>query len=81
MTLTPRQAEIYAYIRKRCREGIPPSIREIGDHFGIKSANGVTGHLKTLERKGFIVRDKHIDRGIRLTEKREAVLPYQGVVS
>jgi repressor LexA len=31
-----------------------PSLREIGDQFGIASPNGVVGHLKALARKGLL---------------------------
>ena len=30
--------------------GYPPTIREIADRFGIRSPNGVRGHLTALER-------------------------------
>lgn len=52
---TSRQKQIYntmsAYIRKH---GYPPTIREIGDAVGISSPNGITCHLKALEKKGWI---------------------------
>jgi len=36
--------------------GYPPSIREIGSIIGIKSTNGVSDHLKALEKKGYLTR-------------------------
>lgn len=77
LALTDRQAEVYAYIREHLeRKGYPPSVREIGEHFEIKSPNGVMCHLKALERKGYIDRDAGISRAIRV---EDAPFP-QGVV-
>lgn len=65
--LTERQEGIYEYIRGRILSGDPaPTVREIGEVFGIRSPNGVMCHLKALEKKGYIVRDEHLSRSIRL---------------
>jgi repressor LexA len=56
-TLTPRQKEIYDFLLKTIREkGFAPSINEIGRRFKIASTNGVSDHLKALEKKGYIRR-------------------------
>jgi repressor LexA len=56
-TLTPRQKEIYDFVLKAIREkGYAPSIPEIGAKFKIASTNGVSDHLKALEKKGYIRR-------------------------
>ncbi len=56
-TLTPRQKEIYDFLLKTIREkGYAPSIPEIGTRFKIASTNGVSDHLKALEKKGYIHR-------------------------
>lgn len=55
--LTPRQREIYDFLLKSIREkGFAPSIHEIGRRFKISSTNGVSDHLKALEKKGYIRR-------------------------
>lgn len=65
--LTERQEVIYRYIRGRVLSGDPaPTVREICAEFGILSPNGVMCHLKALEKKGYIVRDEHLSRSIRL---------------
>src|SRR5262245_1859136 len=57
--LTPRQREIYDFIRDKIESrGYGPTVREIGDAFDIKSPNGVMCHLKALEKKGCIKRDE-----------------------
>jgi repressor LexA len=55
--LTDRQKEIYDFLLKSIRErGFAPSIHEIGRQFKIASTNGVSDHLKALEKKGYIRR-------------------------
>jgi repressor LexA len=56
-SLTSRQKEIYDFVLKSIREkGYAPSIPEIGARFNIASTNGVSDHLKALEKKGYIRR-------------------------
>jgi repressor LexA len=60
-TITKRQHEILEFIRDKIENrGFPPSIREIGEAFEIASPNGVMCHLKALEKKGFIERNKGV---------------------
>jgi repressor LexA len=64
--LTERQSEILDYIRRHITEqGYPPTVREIGSAFGIRSTNGVADHLKSLERKGFLERGNLKSRALR----------------
>ena len=48
-------------------QGRPPTIREIGEAFGIASTNGVRYYLDRLERAGRIHRDRRTSRGIELS--------------
>lgn len=55
--LSTRQREILEYMHERLVEDqVLPSYREIGDAMGIKSTNGVSDHVRALERKGFLER-------------------------
>ena len=55
--LTDKQDRILKFIVEYVNDkGYPPSIREIGNAFGISSLRGVTVHLDALERKGYIKR-------------------------
>ena len=66
--ITHRQQQVLDFITKCISEsGYPPSMREIGEHMGIKSTNGVNDHLKALERKGYLVRDFMKSRALRPT--------------
>jgi repressor LexA len=65
--LTSRQEEIYGFIHDQITErGAPPTLREIGERFGITSTNGVRAALEALARKGYIVRSPARSRGIEL---------------
>lgn len=43
-----------------------PSIREIGERFGIKSTKTVSEHLRSLAEKGFLERDPSRSRAVRI---------------
>ncbi len=84
-TLTDRQLQVYDLIRHLMIDrGYGPTVREIGDHFQIKSPNGVVCHLKALERKGLITRGANKSRAIQLTDsadRRPHSMPMAGVVA
>jgi repressor LexA len=64
--LTDRQRAILDFISRSIRErGYPPTLREIGLHFGIKSTNGVNDHLRALEKKGHLQREDLKSRALR----------------
>lgn len=66
--LTQRQRAVYEFIREKIRSrGYGPTVREIGDHFKIRSPNGVMCHLKALEKKELITREPNMSRAIQLT--------------
>jgi repressor LexA len=67
--LTKRQEQTLAFIRHSIEErGYPPTLREIGEHMGIKSTNGVNDHLRALERKGYLRREDMKSRALKLVE-------------
>ena len=64
--LTHRQREILDFISASIVErGFPPTLREIGEHFSIRSTNGVNDHLKALEKKGHLRREDLKSRAMR----------------
>jgi repressor LexA len=78
-TLTPRQREIYNFIRSKIQgRGYGPTVREIGLHFLIKSPNGVMCHLKALQKKGLIHREPNMSRAIQLLEDPVSA-PMKGI--
>ena len=65
--LTARQRMIFDYLVEFSqREGYPPTMREIGEFFGIRSTNAVHEHLRALERKGWVERAEGASRGVRV---------------
>jgi repressor LexA len=65
--LTERQFKVLSFIENEIRDqGYPPTIREIGEHLGIRSTNGVNDHLKALLRKGYIERSNHKSRTLKV---------------
>ena len=65
--LTARQEEIFTYVRDEiARRGLPPTIREIGKRFKIRSTKGVEDHLAALTKKGFIKRERGKSRAIEI---------------
>ncbi|TWU40473.1 transcriptional repressor LexA [Novipirellula artificiosorum] len=83
--LTDRQQNVYNMIRDLIvKRGYGPTVREIGEHFGIKSPNGVMCHLRALERKGLINRSPNKSRAIELTNPADRSgnsIPLGGIVS
>lgn len=82
--LTSRQQEIYDFLKdKIVNRGYGPTVREIGNQFGIRSPNGVMCHLKALEKKGLITRESHMSRAIQLTEplRGSTSLPLAGQIA
>ena len=67
--LTSRQEEILEYINKYSKENrMPPTVREIGNHFEISSTNGVRSILAALIKKGYINRSPRLSRGIEVID-------------
>src|SRR5438876_2973419 len=82
--LTERQREIYDFIKEKIStRGYGPTVREIGEAFKIKSPNGVMCHLKALEKKELITRERHAARAIQLVAHRRPAegLPFMGAVA
>lgn len=70
--LTKRQQQVYDYIEQYIEaKGFGPTVREICEAVGLSSPSTVHVHLKTLEEKGFIVRDSLKSRSIALPHKEE----------
>lgn len=84
--LTQRQQQILDWLRDEIdRRGLPPTIREIGETFGIRSTKGVEDHLAALERKGFIRRERGKSRAIEVADRPDLrgarMLPLVGRIA
>jgi repressor LexA len=65
--LTERQQAILDFINQYVQENsFPPSVREIGAHFGIYPAT-VHDHISALERKGYLQKKKFQSRTLSIS--------------
>ncbi|MEG2570067.1 MAG: transcriptional repressor LexA, partial [Clostridia bacterium] len=70
--ISPKQEQILEFIKNYVREcGFAPSVREICTGVGLSSPSSGHGHLKALERKGFIRRTDCKTRAIVLVSDEE----------
>lgn len=78
--LTARQRECLEFVADFWRKHLtPPTLREIGEHMGIRSTNGVNDHLIYLARKGMLTfRDGERARAYTVTAKGWAALGVTG---
>ncbi len=82
--LTPQQNRVYNLIRDhiRDRQGQSPTLREVAEAMGFLSVNGVMCHIRALEKKGVIVRNKNQARGIQvLIEEPIRALRRGGIIT
>ena len=71
-SLSKRQQQIYDFIESYIEQkGFGPTVREICEAVNLSSPSTVHVHLKTLEDKGYIVRDSLKSRSIALPHKEE----------
>ena len=62
MKLTDRQKQVYTQLIKGVeKHGSLPTMRQIADNIGAGSANAILGHLRALEKKGWV---KHVGSGV-----------------
>lgn len=79
--LTDRQAKILAFIKSQVtRTGRPPTLREIGTHFGFKSTGTTRDHLAALSRKGFLRLLPRQSRSIELSHPVVLRVPILGTI-
>lgn len=67
-SLTGRQELILQFIEQyTATHHYPPTLREIADHYGLASLNGVKKHLSALAKKGHVVRKAGARRTLQVT--------------
>ncbi len=63
--LTERQAEVLAFLKSYAKaNGMPPTRKDIAEHFGFESAAASQDHLVKLFQRGHIKLLPNIARGI-----------------
>jgi len=67
MALTKKQKDILDFVRAQIQtQGYAPTLREIGEHFGLSSVATVHKHLKALEEKGELRREEGRARQVEI---------------
>ena len=80
--LSKSQQTILEYLKRCSSDGRVPSVREICDEVGLSSTSTVHHHLKSLEEKGFIVREHGVNRCIQIAgEEKSTSVPVLGRVA
>lgn len=75
-------SEVYNYLVRSLSDGLPPTVREICRDCAIKSTSTVHKILDTLEEDGYISRDAHSSRAIRVNKmSASANIPILGRVT
>jgi len=70
-----KQLEIYEFLKSYTEnKGYPPAVREICEAVGLRSTSTVHGHLKRLEKKGFIKRDPTKPRALEIIDSHKKEL-------
>lgn len=85
--LTDRQQQILDFITAAQQaKGVVPTFQEIADHFGFRSLNAVTAHLRALRQKGVLAGEPGRARSLRVTSpwaslrKRVVDIPLFGSI-
>jgi len=74
--LTLCQRRVFDFIADCLRaDGRPPTVREIGEKFSLRSTGSVRSYLEALEKKGYIARQASISRGITVLEQARPAAP------
>ncbi|MCD4813208.1 transcriptional repressor LexA [bacterium] len=86
MALTRKQKEILDFVQHSITaNGYAPTLREIGEHFGLSSVATVHKHLKTLEEKGMLSREEGRARHVEVREPEDVPraweVPMLGMVA
>src|SRR4030067_898507 len=74
--LTARQREVLEFIRKfMATAGYPPTVREIGAHFGFVPRS-VFDHLKALEPRGYLPPAASKSRSLQILGPGPSAIPH-----
>lgn len=78
--LTPMRRQILEFIVACQRErNFPPTIREIGDHVGLKSPATVANHIKVLRDAGYIAKNPQQPRTLTVRMDAESIAPDSSI--
>lgn len=76
-----KKESVYRYISERCAEGMPPSVREICNHAGIKSTSSAYKYIEELVDDGVLIKDEGKNRNIRPASGSAVQIPVLGTIT
>lgn len=80
--LTETQEAVLSFIEdfQRREGGVPPSTRQIAEHFGFKSQTSAMKHLQALAKKGAVEQLAERSWGVRAKEVQAHFIPLYGTI-
>lgn len=75
METVATREKVYAFIRKKILEGLPPSVREVQAAMGFKSSGTAREHIDSLVEEGRLERVAASSRGLRLPSNEDKFRP------
>lgn len=60
--------KVYQFVRQCLLEGLPPTVREVQEHFGFQAVQTAQEHLRRLAAEGRLIKQKGKARGYALPE-------------
>jgi len=80
--LSERHRKILEFLtRFQNTNGYSPSIRQIGDSINVKSTSLVDYYLNQLQEMGYVERENHISRSIRVVQPAQPGFSVSGKVT
>ncbi|MBQ4604593.1 MAG: repressor LexA, partial [Clostridia bacterium] len=81
--ITPIQQKIYEFLVETAKNGMTPSVREIGAAVGLRSTSSVQANLDALEAAGYIQRPPMLKRCIKIVGQADNIthVPLLGTVT
>jgi len=81
--LTKRQKQILDLIKEGLRQnGYAPSLEELRKRLRLKSVSNIHQHIKALETKGYLDKEKNQPRGVEIAKNEKMVsIPLLGLIA
>jgi len=72
---------VYAYVRDRIQEGLPPTVRDVQEAMGFRAVQSAREHLERLVQDGLLLKTAGVARGYALPDATpSASVPLLGRV-
>ncbi|NIP28487.1 MAG: hypothetical protein GWN55_17095 [Phycisphaerae bacterium] len=76
--LTRKQKKVLDFVAEYCcKQGFPPTLREIGEGISLSNISAVRGHIAALVNKGYITKEEDKARSIRVVHSPSAFSKFK----